>query len=350
MSSQFWLDAFSVVTKVVTAFSIVFSTPLYVSVMYFIIKRKHKMPYSSSFYSIFLALGVADLVSYYLYIFKKGSYWNWILPFFLPTNTPNLPATILYFLIWLFAFAQFQLNILISLNRFVSILMPDIYVKAWTTEFNRFIILLIYGDAAMGALPILWQKCIFSVISITGEGGENITKITGPVFQSPYIRDVYNTAWKVHIYLILLTCVVCYTIMFWKIRRLDLRDRNKKMAVEVRMFYTLLVLLIANVFYTIYFLTRDTLEHIFLDSGKYSEWSLYLLGDIYNMHNPYGLLITSREISRSVFPFKYFRWGKKKVATVAIVKSNNNCLTGQINTSSKNSSNSGNEKVTSNNL
>ncbi|KAI1729680.1 serpentine type 7TM GPCR chemoreceptor srv domain-containing protein [Ditylenchus destructor] len=318
MSSQFWLDAFSVVTKVVTAFSIIFTTPFYVSVIYFIIKRQHKMPYSSSFYSIFIALGVADLVSYYLYIFKKGSYWNWILPFFLPTNSPNLPGTILYFLIWLFAFAQFQLNILISLNRFVSILMPELYAKVWTTEFNRFLIILIYGDAAMGALPILWQKCIFSVTSIIGEGGENITKITGPVFQNPYIRDVYNTAWKVHIYLILLTCTICYTIMFWKIRRLDLRNRNKKMAVE--------------------------------DFGKYSEWSLYLLGDIYDLHNPYGLLITSREIRRSVFPFKYFRWGTKKVTTVAIIKSNNNCLTQQINTSSKNSSNSGNEKVPSNNL
>uniref|UniRef100_A0A915E525 G-protein coupled receptors family 1 profile domain-containing protein n=1 Tax=Ditylenchus dipsaci TaxID=166011 RepID=A0A915E525_9BILA len=78
------------------------------------------------------------------------------------------------------------------------------------------------------------------------------------------------------------------------------------MAMEVKMFYSVLVLLVANLFYTCYFLASLANLCPLIDSGKLSEWSLYILADIYDLHNPIGLLITSGEIRRAAFPFCLF--------------------------------------------
>uniref|UniRef100_A0A915DK98 Uncharacterized protein n=1 Tax=Ditylenchus dipsaci TaxID=166011 RepID=A0A915DK98_9BILA len=233
---------------------------------WFIMKRRKRNPYKSPFYTIFVALGVADLASYYLYMFKKGSYWGWIPYFFKPYEVSNLPAT-------------------------CFIMTPFLYEKVWTNGVTHLLIALIYIEAGCGALPIFWQSVVFTVTVVSTNGTSNITK------------KVYNDVWRLHIYTILAVCVFCYFCMFLRIRKLDVLSKNEKMAMELKMFYSVLVLLVANIFYTCYFLARDTLEQTYKEFGKLSEWSLYILADIYDLHNPIGLLITSSEIRQAAFPF-----------------------------------------------
>ena len=35
--------------------------------------------------------------------------------------------------------------------------------------------------------------------------------------------------------------------------------------------------------------------------GKYSEWTLFLLADIYDLHNSYALILTSKEVRKAVW-------------------------------------------------
>jgi hypothetical protein len=60
---------------------------------------------------------------------KKFQFWGWsfVLSWLLPPDRPNVPCAIVYFAIWFTGMAQWQLNILISLNRFISLMFPNVY-------------------------------------------------------------------------------------------------------------------------------------------------------------------------------------------------------------------------------
>jgi hypothetical protein len=66
---------------------------------------------------------------YWLYMLKKFQYWDWRLDFLMPPDQPNFACSFFYFLIWMTGMAQWQLNILISLNRFISLMFPELYKK-----------------------------------------------------------------------------------------------------------------------------------------------------------------------------------------------------------------------------
>ncbi|CAK5087954.1 unnamed protein product [Meloidogyne enterolobii] len=103
--------------------------------------------------------------------------------------------------------------------------------------------------------------------------------------------------------------------MFYKISRFDMKDQTKKKQYEIKMLYTLISLLIANIFYICFLLTRDYLTSIYAEYGRFSEWSLYVLADIYDLHNPYNLLVTSKKIRwvrRRYFETKSFRGLRQK--------------------------------------
>jgi len=75
-----------------------------------------------------------------------------------------------------------------------------------------------------------------------------------------------------------------------------MKDQTKKKQYEIKMLYTLISLLVANILYICFLLTRDYLTSIYAEYGRFSEWSLYVLADIYDLHNPYNLLVTSKKI------------------------------------------------------
>uniref|UniRef100_A0A1I8B2Y0 7TM_GPCR_Srx domain-containing protein n=1 Tax=Meloidogyne hapla TaxID=6305 RepID=A0A1I8B2Y0_MELHA len=95
--------------------------------------------------------------------------------------------------------------------------------------------------------------------------------------------------------------------MFIKIWNFDMKDETKKKQYEIKMLYTLISLLIANILYIIFLLTRDYLTSIYAEYGRFSEWSLYILADIYDLHNPYNLLVTSKKIRWGSYPLFFFK-------------------------------------------
>jgi hypothetical protein len=52
---------------------------------------------------------------------------------------------------------------------------------------------------------------------------------------------------------------------------------------------------------------REILAHLNPQLSLYAEWSLYLIIDFYDMNSPYGLLLTSKLVRQSIFPFRFFR-------------------------------------------
>ncbi|KAF7636848.1 hypothetical protein Mgra_00003792 [Meloidogyne graminicola] len=317
MGVEDFLTTFEVITIVVTIYSIFISTPIYISVLVYIRKNSGKPPFNSPFFTCFFVLGVIDLICYWLYIIKKLQFWDVIIPFFKPYNTPTITCSIVYFIIWFTGMSQWELNILISLNRFVSLMFPDIYQKYWTSKHNRIYIALVFVICFLTTLQLVWLPVQISPsIIITSTG--NITKYTGPVFKNPSDSALYGWIWKGHIYILLGICFFCYIPMFIKIRKYDLKDQTKKKQYEIKMLYTLISLLIANFFYICFLISRDYLTAIYTDYGRFSEWSLYILADIYDLHNPYNLLVTSKKVRWSSFPFFLFKKQTSKQTTMKI--------------------------------
>uniref|UniRef100_A0AC35GNK1 Uncharacterized protein n=1 Tax=Panagrolaimus sp. PS1159 TaxID=55785 RepID=A0AC35GNK1_9BILA len=65
--------------------------------------------------------------------------------------------------------------------------------------------------------------------------------------------------------------------------------------------YSALVLFFANLLYAAYFVFRDQMIAQYKEFGKYSEWTLFLLADIYDLHNSYALVLTSKEVRKAVW-------------------------------------------------
>ena len=56
-----WLTIYEWITYVLTFIGITMSTPLYVSVLHVIWRRRDKPPFNSPFFTIFFGLGIVDL-------------------------------------------------------------------------------------------------------------------------------------------------------------------------------------------------------------------------------------------------------------------------------------------------
>uniref|UniRef100_A0AC34G7U4 Uncharacterized protein n=1 Tax=Panagrolaimus sp. ES5 TaxID=591445 RepID=A0AC34G7U4_9BILA len=70
---------------------------------------------------------------------------------------------------------------------------------------------------------------------------------------------------------------------------------------EIKLMYSALVLFFANLLYAAYFVFRDQMIAQYKEFGKYSEWTLFLLADIYDLHNSYALVLTSKEVRKAVW-------------------------------------------------
>ncbi|KAH7715786.1 hypothetical protein AAVH_16827 [Aphelenchoides avenae] len=275
------LEVFDWIVRIFTAISVFITTPIYISMLIAIYRRRHKQPFSSPFFRIFGALGVVDLVCYYLNLIKKGSYWSVEFGLFHPFDQTNPWATIVYFFIWQQAFMQFQLNILISVNRFLSIMFPKYYYHYWTNKATNIMIGFMIAVTMFMAAPIGFVGSGIVTATVT-DGGQNITRFTGPAFLNAQAGT-----------------------------------QSKKFLIEVKLLYSVVILVIVNLIYTGNFIFREQMLARYQTFGRFSEWSLYLLADIYDMHNPYGLVFTSKEIRRALLP----KWCKSsKIVTLTVAK------------------------------
>nr|CAD2175787.1 unnamed protein product [Meloidogyne enterolobii] len=323
MSVTDLLTTFEIITIIFTTYSILVSTPIYVSVLVYIRRHSKKPPFNSPFYTCFCVLGFVDIFAYWLYILKKLQFWDVTILFFQPYGSPNTTCSIVYFFIWFNGIVQFELNILISLNRFVSLMFPNIYQKYWTNKHNIFYIFIVYAICFVTTIKITWIPIKISPSIIVTETG-NITKYTGPVFANSSDSVFYGWIWKGHIYILLGICFFCYIPMFYKISRLDMKDQTKKKQYEIKMLYTLISLLVANILYICFLLTRDYLTSIYAEYGRFSEWSLYVLADIYDLHNPYNLLVTSKKIRWGSYPLFFFKQKTIQLTPIQILNKEEN--------------------------
>uniref|UniRef100_A0A7E4ZVF4 Serpentine receptor class gamma n=1 Tax=Panagrellus redivivus TaxID=6233 RepID=A0A7E4ZVF4_PANRE len=150
----------SLVTLGVTVFSVLVSCPLYILVIVLVYRRRRSPPFDSHFFTIFIALGVFDLLSYGAYLIKKLPYFGVDWSLLRPYNEGHVTLNIIYFFIWMFAFAQFQLTILISFNRFASIVLRGFYSKYWTHRLTGFIFIGIIFCSACIATPVFFVPIV----------------------------------------------------------------------------------------------------------------------------------------------------------------------------------------------
>jgi hypothetical protein len=106
---------------------------------------------------------------------------------FLPFDSANLWAQLLYMSLWGLSFAQYQFNFLLSLNRFLSILFPQIYRHRWCRQLFLWAIWPVALSSLLIVLPILRMPVCFRTTQIhleqtNGNNGTTVEKFTGPVF------------------------------------------------------------------------------------------------------------------------------------------------------------------------
>lgn len=57
-----FIEAFITVTKIVSVYSLVVSVPLYIAVLMIIWKKRKTPPFNSSYFTLFIALGIVDIM------------------------------------------------------------------------------------------------------------------------------------------------------------------------------------------------------------------------------------------------------------------------------------------------
>lgn len=88
--AAFWLlNLFPLFTKLLTSLNLVCTLPIYIALLVFLCRQRQRAPFNSSFYRLFVALGVVDISKYVLYLVKKCSYWGYVFHPFLPLDAPN---------------------------------------------------------------------------------------------------------------------------------------------------------------------------------------------------------------------------------------------------------------------
>uniref|UniRef100_A0A7E4VDR3 Serpentine receptor class gamma n=1 Tax=Panagrellus redivivus TaxID=6233 RepID=A0A7E4VDR3_PANRE len=295
-----FIKMFEVITMIFTGFSCFVSVPLYVATIVVVYRNRKKPPFDSQYFVIYIALGIVDLLSYFFYVCKKLPYWNIELCVFQPYNQHNVVMQILYFLIWWFGHAQFHLTIFIIFNRFASIVLRNFYLKYMTHKMTYYVIFLIFIITGAIATPIFWAGVTVTNSTLLIDG-VTIVKHSGPVFMKAPWGLIYNYCWKVHIYGIIICCSFLYGIMFFKLREIRTAAKSTKMRMEIKLMYSALVLFIANCLYCAFFFFRDVMVSRDAEFGRFSEWTLYLLADIYDLHNGFAIVLTSREVRRAVW-------------------------------------------------
>uniref|UniRef100_A0A183BRL7 Glutathione synthase n=1 Tax=Globodera pallida TaxID=36090 RepID=A0A183BRL7_GLOPA len=98
-------------------------------------------------------------------------------------------------------------------------------------------------------------------------------------------------------------------MMCRKIRHINIKQRSQ--AVEIRMFYALILLSIANFLFAVYLITWDILSRRHNELAPIAEWTLYIIIDFYDMNSPYGLLITSKVVRKNFCSREYLATQKK---------------------------------------
>uniref|UniRef100_A0A7E4WCM3 Serpentine receptor class gamma n=1 Tax=Panagrellus redivivus TaxID=6233 RepID=A0A7E4WCM3_PANRE len=183
-NAQLEFDAFvTSLTKTITAFSCAVSCPLYLLVLFVVYKLRHSAPFNSEFFTIYAALGMVDITCYLLFLFRKLPHWHIEWEIYKPYNQPNNYMKVLFFLIWWFGHAQFQLTILIGINRFASVVMFKTYKQYWTSRFTRIAITFLMLTSMSIALPVLFLDCAVLRYSSVFNG-VTILHTVGPAFMN----------------------------------------------------------------------------------------------------------------------------------------------------------------------
>ncbi|CAD5228111.1 unnamed protein product [Bursaphelenchus xylophilus] len=291
-------ELFVAATVAITVFSVLFSAPLYIAVMVIIIKYRRKPPFNSSFYSIFLASGVVDLICYLLYaLIKKPIFWGIIYPPYDGFDKPNLAAKLSLLTIWLFALLQYEYMCLLTLNRFVGICLPDFYFKYWTPTNNRFLI----GVPIVLVLALLYP-CVHADYAVSEyeiffEG--TFRKLHGgPTTITSSVGQYFFRIWAIHVYALMFGGVLLYTIMYVKARVLyKAGSQATKNRLELKMLKQGAMLFVLNVCFCAVFFVRGYLSEA--NSHLY-EYILFVVSDIYDLSSGLILFLTSTEIRRKL--------------------------------------------------
>uniref|UniRef100_A0A7E4WDH3 Serpentine receptor class gamma n=1 Tax=Panagrellus redivivus TaxID=6233 RepID=A0A7E4WDH3_PANRE len=248
---------------------------------------------------------------------RKLPFWHVDSVLFKPYNQDNRVMKVLFFHIWWFGYIQFQLTILICLNRFASIVLPKYYRKHWTNRATKIAIFVIFLNTMCIAFPILFLGVTVAQYTSVDDGIMTFQTV-GPTFMKHYDSQTYMFTWKFHVYAILAVCTTCYIIMFIKVKEIRILLKKSAMRREFRLLYPMTVLYIVNFLYIGYFALTDYWVNTDHPFSRNSEWTIYIASDAYDLNNAYVIMLTSSEVRAAVYHFLRIQIKKKCDVVVSL--------------------------------
>lgn len=94
------VDVFTIFTQVFTGYNVLVSLPLYILTIRTLFKRRRVSPFDSPYFIMFFVLGIADIIAYIMYIFRKLTYWGFVVPVFLPFGVNNFYVRLANYTVW----------------------------------------------------------------------------------------------------------------------------------------------------------------------------------------------------------------------------------------------------------
>ncbi|KAI6171088.1 hypothetical protein M3Y97_01085900 [Aphelenchoides bicaudatus] len=292
-----WLEVLIGALIGTTAFSLLFSLPLYLLVLLVVIRNRNVEPFNSEFFTIFIALGFVDISCYLLFLTKKVFFLGYVPEVLQPFNEPNKIASFFYYPFWVFAFLQYQFTFILSLNRFICITFPNFYERNWNSTLTRQILVICILYSLLISLPVPFSHCQITMYTTEVEN-TTYTLYYGPMTTNKMTESYLKFLWACHVYGLMISSVLFYGVMLRKLRSTKLIDNRKRL--ELQMFYIGLMIFLLNFVFTVYFFVRDFLPSRASTNVHLHEWLLYFISDIYDLPNGIMLWCTSSSIRKLV--------------------------------------------------
>lgn len=202
---------------------------------------KFKSAFKNSYYSLILALGIADIVTllYLLHGFICCNYGR---------NYLGIPFDkfLTYFYNSIGWYGGLYLNLTISLNRFTAIAFFSKYKLIWTSRIVKSLVLFCMVFGVITDLPVfLWAPEIYNI----EEKGATAIVRTGKVKE---LMDNINLAWSIGLIAILIT-IYSLTVCLSVFKKKSLTSEKSKFVTDVKLLiqgiFVGIMLIVAEVAY-----------------------------------------------------------------------------------------------------
>uniref|UniRef100_A0A914XRN4 G-protein coupled receptors family 1 profile domain-containing protein n=1 Tax=Plectus sambesii TaxID=2011161 RepID=A0A914XRN4_9BILA len=277
----------------------VFSFVVYLFIMFVIIKNRKNEDMQSSFFKLWISLGVADCLHFiHSYTLMRLPLLGVFHDFYQANDSGVIPVFALLFSHYLFQTQLFG-NLLFAINRYTAVAYVTKHELIWT---NGYRLLIIIGVQWLLPLITVGQIARQNVV-FTPLPPDNVSLLLSV---SPHDFVVNSIVASFVALFVMVSCaffyiaaVVRYVTYKKNVISSSLKKKNNS---EMRLLAAAIIVFISMAFYSIYQICLGVFS--FLEKGDIvntviSQW--YLINDVFAMINPWSLLLTCSSIRRHLW-------------------------------------------------